>query len=50
MPLGQLAHPTLVQSEVGWRRVPGSVRHVCDRQVWRTKEVQRSLTPPRHYN
>src|SRR5882762_1338857 len=35
--------------EVGWRRVPGSVRHVCDRQVWLTKEVHRSLTPPRHH-
>src|SRR5437016_10640834 len=35
--------------EVRRRRVPGSVRHVCDPQVWLTKEVHRSLTAPRHH-
>jgi hypothetical protein len=35
--------------EVRRRRVPGSVRHICDRQVGLTKEIHRSLTPPRHH-
>ena len=35
--------------EVGRRRVPGSVRHVGDRKAWLTKEVHRSLAPPRHH-